>query len=270
MVHERTAEADGRHLRYLEAGAGWPLVLLHAFPLNAEMWRAQLEAVPDGWHFIAPHLRGFGPGGDPGAGMAPPSMDDLAADVEALLNALEIDRAAIGGLSMGGYVTFALYRRAPERFSRIVLADTRAQADTPEGRQARRAMSELVRTKGADAVAEQMLPKLLGETTRRERPEVARRVRELIRANAVSGIDGAIHAMMTRPDSTPDLERISVPTLVIVGEEDTLTPVAESEALHRAIERSQLVVLEGAGHLSNLEAPEEFSRALDNFLTSNF
>lgn len=268
MVHERMVEADGRTLRYLEAGAGWPLVLLHAFPLHAGMWHQQLEAVPDGWHFIAPHLRGFGPGESRESGAAP-TIDDLAADVEALLNALEIERAAIGGLSMGGYVTFALYRRAPERFTRMVLADTRSQADTPEGRQARRAMSELVRTKGPDAVAEQMLPKLLSDTTRRERPDVAGTVRELVRANAVSAIDGAIHAMMTRPDSTPDLQRISVPALVIVGEEDTLTPVADSEALHRAIERSQLVVLPGAGHLSSLEVPEEFSRAIGNFLTSN-
>ena len=267
MVHERVAEFEGRKLRYLEAGSGWPLVLLHAFPLNAGMWRPQLESVPDGWRFIAPYLRGFG-GDAPGPGTAP-TMDDFAADVEALLNALEIERAAIGGLSMGGYVTFALYRRAPERFTRLVLADTRSQADTPEGRQARRSMSELVRTKGPDAVAEQMLPKLLGETTKRERPEVADQVRRLIRASTAAGIDGAINALMTRPDSTPLLERISVPALVIVGEEDALTPVADSEALHEALERSLLVVLPGAGHLSNLEVPDEFSRALGNYLASN-
>src|SRR5690606_28760877 len=128
------------------------------------------------------------------------------------------------------------YRRAPERFTRMVLVDTRAQADTEEGRAARRAMSALVRDKGPEAVADQMLPKLLGETTRRERPEVAAEVRRLILTNHAAGIDAAIHALMTRPDSTPDLARISVPALVVVGEEDTLTPVADSEALHRSIQ----------------------------------
>jgi len=267
MIHERFVEIDGRRLRYLEAGAGWPVVLIHAFPLSADMWRAQLREVPEGRRFIAPDLRGFGAGAETPAPSL--TMDDYAADLEALLDALEIDRAFIGGVSMGGYVTFTLYRRAPERFTRMLLVDTRAQADTPEGRQARIAMSELVRTKGPGAVADQMIPKLLGETTRRERPEVEREVRRLIGANHAAGIDAGIHAMMTRPDSTPELARISVPALVIVGEEDTLTPVADSEALQRGIQRSQLVVLPGAGHLASLEAPEEFSRALGNFLTSN-
>ena len=268
MVYENVADLRDRKVRYLEAGAGWPLLLIHAFPLCADMWRPQLEAVPDGWRFIAPDLRGFG-GEAPPDGQ-PPTMDDFAADLQRLLDALEIERAMIGGLSMGGYVTFALYRRAPERFTRMLLADTRSQADTPEGRQARKAMSRLVRTEGPPAVARQMLPKLLGETTRRERPELAEQVERMVRKSRASGIDGAIHAMMTRPDSTPDLSRISVPALIIAGEEDTLTPVSDSEALQRSIERSHLVVLPGAGHLSNLEAPEEFSRALANFLASNF
>jgi len=268
MIHERFAELSDRKMRYLEAGAGWPLVLIHAFPLSADMWRPQFEPLPDGWRFIAPDLRGFG-GETPDPGAAP-TVDDFAADIEALLDVLEIERAMIGGISMGGYVTFALYRRAPERFTRMLLADTRSQADTPDGRRARRAMSELVRAKGPEAVASQMIPKLLGETTRRDRPEVEAEVRRLILTNQTAGIDGGINAMMTRPDSTPDLARISVPALLIVGEEDTLTPVADSEALHDAIERSHLVVLPGAGHLPNLEVPEEFSRALGNFLASNF
>jgi pimeloyl-ACP methyl ester carboxylesterase len=267
MIRERHIDTPARKIRYLEAGAGWPVVLIHAFPLTADMWRGQLQGVPDGWHLIAPDVRGFG-GETPRAG-APPTMDDLAADVEALLNALEIERAVIGGLSMGAYIVFALFRRAPERFNGMVLADTRAQADTPEGRQARRAMSELVRRDGPAAVADQMMPKLLGETTHRERPEVTAEVRRLILLNTAAGIDGAIHAMMTRPDSTPDLARVSVPTLVIVGEEDVLTPVADSELLHQSIARSQLVVLQKAGHLSCLETPDEFSIALGNFLASN-
>jgi pimeloyl-ACP methyl ester carboxylesterase len=231
------------------------------------MWRPQLEAVPDGCRFIAPDLPGFG-GEDPPA-TGSPSMDAYAEDVVALLDALEIDRAVIGGLSMGGYVTFALFRRAPERFSGMLLADTRTPADTPDGRSARRAMSELVKTQGPTAVADQMIGKLLGKTTRATRPHVEREVRRLIEANTIRGLDDAIQAMLGRPDSSPDLQRISMPTLVIVGEEDVLTPVSDSEAIHNAIDRSHLVVLEGAGHLSNLEVPEDFSEVLQNFLGSN-
>ena len=267
-MREESATVAGRKIRYLVAGAGWPLVLLHAFPLSADMWRPQLADPPEGWQCIAPDLRGFG-GSAGDVGDPPPTMDDYAADVEGLLNELEIDRAVIGGLSMGGYVAFALFRRAPERFSGCVLADTRAGADTPDGRQARRALSAVANKDGASGVADQMLPKLLGETTRRERPAVVREARRLITQSSIGAIDGAIHAMMGRPDSTPDLARISTPTLVIVGEEDVVTPLAESESLQRSIARSRLVVLSQAGHLSSLEAADDFSRALSDFLSSN-
>lgn len=263
----RLTTALRREVRVLEAGAGWPVVLIHAFPLHAGMWRPQLERVPDGWRFVAADLPGFG-GADLDAAQ-PPTMDEYAADVEAVLDALEIERAVIGGASMGGYATFALFRRVPERFSGMVLADTRATADSPEGRAARREMSELVRTRGVGAVADQMVPRLLGETTRAERPEVEAMVRRLIVENRPAGIDGAIHAMMTRPDSTPDSERISVPALIVVGAEDVLTPESDSRALHHAIRRSQLVVLDAAGHLPSLEVPEPFAHALAGFLSSN-
>jgi pimeloyl-ACP methyl ester carboxylesterase len=269
MLHEEFARVNGRRVRYLVGGAGWPLVLLHAFPLSADMWRPQLDDPPEGWRCIAPDLRGFGGSAGDAAGSPPVTMDDYAADVEGLLNELEIERAVIGGVSMGGYVTFALFRQAPERFSGFVLADTRASADTPEGRQARRALSAVVNKDGASGVADQMVPKLLGETTRRERPAVEREVRRLISQNSVPAIDGAIHALMGRPDSTPDLARISTPTLVIVGEEDVVTPPSDSELLQRSISRSRLVLLPRTGHLSNVEAPDDFSRALSDFLSSN-
>lgn len=267
MVRENRIQTPRRRLRMLEAGAGWPLLLIHAFPLTADMWRPQLEAVPNGWHYIAADLPGFG--GEEREGTVAPGMDDFAADVEGLLDAMEIDRAVIGGCSMGGYVTFALFRRAPERFSGMVLADTRATSDTPDGKSARRAMSELVKAQGPTAVADQMMEKLLGPTTRAGRPQVEREVRRLITSNSVRGIDDAIHAMMARPDSGPTLDRISVPTLVIVGEEDVLTPVSDSEALHEAIDRSHLVILERAGHLASMEAPDAFSKVLADFLASN-
>jgi 3-oxoadipate enol-lactonase len=275
MIRDIRITIDGRPTRYLEAGAGWPLILLHAFPLNADMWRPQLDRVPTGWRMIAPDFRGFGPGAASRGGAAGrepepvPTIDDLAGDVDALMDALEIGEAVIGGLSMGGYVAFALARRSPGRFTGLVLADTRSEADTTEGRENRRKMIELVRAQGPGAVADQMLPKLLGPTTRKTRPEVTTTVREMIESAGTGAIAGAVQAMLTRPDSTPDLARFSCPVLVIVGQEDSITPVADAEAMSRAVARGRVVVLPAAGHLSNLEAPEAFSRALEDFLLSN-
>ena len=167
MISESRARVDGRTIRFLEAGSGWPVVLIHAFPLHADMWRPQLERVPEGWRFIAPDMRGFGP--DAVAPPDQPTLDCMASDVTSLLDALRIDSAAIGGLSMGGYITFALFRRAPERFSSMILADTKAQQDTPEGLEGRRQMIALARTQGAGAVADSMLPKLLGPSAVRRR-----------------------------------------------------------------------------------------------------
>lgn len=264
MITEHHVTIANRRTRYLEAGTGWPLVLLHAFPLNADMWRGQLEHMPEGWRIIAPDFRGFGPGtGDPGPA---PTMDDFADDVRALLDVLEIDRAIIGGLSMGGYVTFALLRRCPDRFTGVVLADTRPQADTAEGREGRKKLVELVHERGAGAVADEMLPKLLGATTIRDRPDIVSQVRQLIESNPPAAIAGALHAMMERPDSTADLRRISFPALIVVGEDDAVTPVSEAEAMHGQIPRSHLVVIPAASHLSNIEAPEAFSKALQDFL----
>ena len=192
MVHERSATVDGHVTRYLEAGRGRPLILLHAFPLSADMWQSQLDRVPDGWRFIAPDLRGFGAGGD-----VPPSLtvDDYAGDVLGLMDGLGIETAVIGGLSMGGYVTFALFRRAPERFDGVILADTKAQADTADGRAGRLAMSEMLRTRGVGAVVDGLLPKLVGETTSRERPEVLADTRQLMEANRPGAIGAALHAL---------------------------------------------------------------------------
>ncbi len=264
MVREERAALESGPVRYLESGAGWPVIFLHAFPLSAEMWRPQLERVPEGWRFIAPDLRGFGPEARGGA----ESMDEMATGVLDLLDALQIDRAALGGLSMGGYVAFAMLRREPERFHAVILADTRATADTAPGRAARKEMLATLRAKGVGAVADAMLPKLLGETTRRDAPEIEQQVRQMIQACPVGGVAGAIQSMMDRPDSTALLDSICVPTLIIAGEEDVLTPPADSDAMAERLSRSRVVKLLRAGHLSNLEAPREFSVAVADFLAS--
>jgi pimeloyl-ACP methyl ester carboxylesterase len=261
-IRESFATTPRGRVRYLEAGSGWPVVLLHAFPLSADMWRPQLERPLEGWRFLAPDLRGLGPHPLPPA----QTLDEMADDVGAWLDVLEIETAAIGGVSMGGYVTFALFRNAPERFSAVILANTRAAADRADGRAGRDKMSALVREHGVAAVADQMIPKLLGSTSQQTRPDLAPRLRRTIESNTADGIDGAIQAMKVRPDSTALLPGITRPALVIAGAEDTLIPVAESEAMHTALPRSQFVTLPTAGHLSNLETPAEFSAALADFL----
>jgi pimeloyl-ACP methyl ester carboxylesterase len=193
-------------------------------------------------------------------------MDDHAADVIDLLDALHVEEAVVGGLSMGGYVAFAIQRHAPRYIRALVLADTRPQADTPEGVEARRKMLALVRDKGPSAVADEMIPKLLGEHTRRTRPDVAEQVRNLILSSSAEAIANAITALMTRPDSSPLLASIHVPTLIVVGEQDTITPPALSEQMYKAIGGSEYIAVPDAGHLSNLEQPEAFNSALARFL----
>jgi 3-oxoadipate enol-lactonase len=254
--------------RYLEAlprssaRPGRTLVLIHAFPLDERMWEPQLALAEAGWRVIAPHLRGTN-GGSP---EAVPTMDGYAADVIDLLDALHIDNAVIGGLSMGGYVTFALFRHAPRYFRGMVLADTRPQADTPEAVEGRRRLLAVVRERGAAAVADEMLPKLLGETTRRERPDIVAHVEDLVRSTSTDAIAGAISALMSRADSTSILSTIHCPTLILVGDEDTVTPPPLSHDMQRAIGGAELVVVPRAGHLSSIEQPQTFNAALTRFL----
>jgi len=256
-------------LRYLEAAAAGSerprgtLLLIHAFPLNARMWEPQLTLAANGWRVIVPQLRGMDGGS---TDQAATSMDEHAGDIVDLLDALHVEDAVVGGLSMGGYVAFALVRHAARYIRGLVLADTRPQADTPEGVEGRRKMLALVREKGPAAVADEMIPKLLGEHTRRTQPDVAQTVRALIMSSSADAIANAITALMTRADSTPLLATIHVPTLIVVGEQDTITPPALSEQMYQAIKGSEYVAIPDAGHLSNLEQPEVFNAALARFL----
>jgi len=227
------------------------------------MWERQLALADRGWRVIAPQFRGFdGAAGDPPA----QSIDDYAGDVIDLLDALHIHEAVVGGLSMGGYVAFALLRHAARYVQALILADTKAEADTPDGVEGRKKMIELVGRKGPAAIAEEMIPKLLGETTRRTRPAVVDQVRALATSSTAEAIAGALRALMTRPDSTPQLAAIHVPTLILVGNEDVVTPPAAAGDMHRRIAGSELVALAQAGHLTNLERPEAFDAAVARFL----
>jgi pimeloyl-ACP methyl ester carboxylesterase len=268
-MHRQYFHAASRTLSYFDSAPGnrdaRVILLIHAFPLGAAMWEPQAKALPAGWRLIAPDVRGFG-GSTIDEPDTDPQMDDYSNDALDLLRDLGIASAVVGGMSMGGYAAMALLRRQPAVAQAVVLADTRASADTPEGRANRRGMLALVDREGPSGVARDMMPRLLGKTTQGINPEIEAFVRRLIKQQSPVAVRSAIHRMMHRPDSTPLLPGIKVPTLVITGEEDELIPVDESRAMAKAIPGATLVIVPRAGHLANLEQPEAFNKALHEFL----
>lgn len=260
-----------RTIAYLDSAPGdvslRTYVLLHAFPLGANMWEPQMRSIPQGWRLITPDLRGFGGSTELDSPSAL-SISDYADDVADLLSELSVERAVVGGLSMGGYAALALVQSKPGIIDALVLADTRAGADSPEARANRRNMLALVDREGPSGVAREMMPTLLGKTTHETNPSAEATVRRLIKPQSPAAIRGAIHRMMHRPDSTALLATVSVPTLIIAGEEDAMTPAQEAQRMAEAIPGSQLVTIPSAGHLSNLEQPEAFNTALTAFLAS--
>lgn len=256
---------NGINIDYRDEGAGLPVIFIHAFPLNQTMWDDQLAALSNHCRTITLDLRGFGQSDAP---QGPYSMDQMASDVRGLMSVLEVDQAVLVGLSMGGYISLAFYQDYPEAVRAMVLADTRASADTHEARERRLKSALKAEREGSPAIGEDMVPLLLGRTTIESRPSVVERVRTTIEANSPNGIAAAQRGMAERRDSTYILPGIDFPVLIIVGSEDTLTPVAEAESLRSGIRGARLHIIEGAGHLSNIEGPKNFNAALTEFLES--
>jgi pimeloyl-ACP methyl ester carboxylesterase len=246
------------------SGAGTPLVLLHAFPLDGRMWAPQVEALAGSYQVIVPDLRGFGAARDQAVPEA--GMDLLADDVARLLDDRGLDRVVLGGLSLGGYVTLAFMRRHAERVSGLVLLDTKATSDGDQAREDRLKMAERVLAEGNGFVVEAMLPRLLGETSREHRPELVERVAALIREQTPEAIAGAQRGMAARSDTTDVLASITVPTLVVTGEEDAVAGPEVGRDLAAAIPGARFLLVGEAGHLSNLEQPEIVNEALLDFL----
>lgn len=253
-------------LYHRENGSGRPVVLLHAFPLSSAMWLAQREALGTAARVITPDQRGFG--GSP-LGDDEPSLDVAADDVARLLDAKDIDRVVLGGLSMGGYVAMAFARRHPDRLAALVLADTKASADPPEGRARRARLAEKVESDPeATVLVDEVLPTLVGPTTVEKRALVHGRVKALVQAAPPAAVAWASRAMAARPESFDTLRSVAVPALVVVGEEDTLSPPTDAQAMADALPEARLVRIPAAGHLTAVEAPEEFNAALGDFLQS--
>ena len=254
-------------LGYDDHGIGQPVLFLHAFPLNRSMWNGELLTLlaEERYRLVALDWRGFGES-DLGGDVS--TMDMFADDVAGLMDQLGMEDAVLCGLSMGGYAAFAFLRKYPQRVKGLILADTKPEADSAEAKTNRENVARLAETQGTEAVADLQVPRLLAHTTRQHHPEVEIRVRQMIAAATPQGIAAASRGMALRSDATPLLPEISCPTLVIVGEQDGVTPPEVAREYATTIPNAQLVVIPLAGHLSNVEQPETFIQAISGFLAS--
>lgn len=261
----RLVHAGQVELQVLERGAGMPVVFVHGFPLDHSMWDAQIAYLSGRWRVIAPDMRGFG--GSQSHGETS-TMEQMADDVAGALDNLGIDEPIVlCGLSMGGYVAFAFWRKYAARLRGLVLCDTRAAADTPEAAAARFETVERLLAEGTTPLADAMLPKLFAPATLAERPNVSAIERQKILAAEPAGLAAALRGMAARRDFTDELANVACPVLVIVGREDVISTVDEMRAMAAAIVGSEFVILPSAGHLTPLENPDGFNEAIEQFLT---
>jgi pimeloyl-ACP methyl ester carboxylesterase len=256
-----TLQSNDARLRYEVRGTGPNLILLHPFPLNHHFWDQLLPALSANHRVITPDLRGHG---ESELGNGPATMDKHADDLDWLCQAEGVAKALFVGVSIGGYVLFEFWRRHRERFAGLVLSNTRAVGETAESRANRLQIADQVQQEGTAAFIEDMLGKLLGSTTRSERPEVVAAARKMMQAMSAEDIAGVQRGMADRPDSIETLSTINVPTLVIAGEED-IPPLSAAELMHDRIAGSRLQVIAKAGHYAAMEQPEEYAALLGEF-----
>lgn len=261
------AHLDGFQIGYDDQGEGPPIVFLHGFPHDRSLWAAQRIALAPQARCIVPDLRGFGDSSTHG----PYSMDRYADDVAMLLDWLAIDRAVVCGLSMGGYIAMALWRRHADRVRAFVFCDTKAAADTDEGKVRRDEFAAQVKRDGTRIIADAQIVGMVGSATRDRRPEVVATLRAMMGRQSSAGVIGALQALRDRPDSRDTLRSINVPSLVIVGEDDVLTPMKEARAIAEALPpaaRVRLEIIAGAGHVPCLERPAATTHAISDFLAT--
>jgi 3-oxoadipate enol-lactonase len=254
--------SDGTELFYDVKGEGPPLVLLHPFPLNHDFWAESAVLLEQRYRLILPDLRAHGDS-PPGEGAA--SMDKQARDILRLCDELQVGKAIFAGVSIGGYILFELWRQARERITALILANTRASAETPAGRANREKAIELVQQRGPGPFIEDLLPKVLARTTLETREDLVSGARRMMARMSVAGIVAAQQGMMARPDSIPTLKTIYVPTLILAGEEDGATPLAEAEVMRQHIAGSRLEVIPRGGHYAIFEQPEYAGRVIRGF-----
>ncbi len=257
-----TVEINAANWSYEERGAGKALVLVHGFPLDRRMWDAQMAGLADVCRVIAVDLPGFGQSQPP----RPFTMKSLADDLHAFLDKVNARPAVLVGLSMGGYLALKYVTRYPTDLAGLALIDTRAQADDTEGKKNRMAMVEIAKAQGSSAIADRMEPKMLSSATMHRNPEVVKRLREIMESCPAQTMEYALIAMRDREDSQAELASIAVPTLIVVGDSDAITPPALSSAMNREIPHSRFCVIKNAGHMSPMERPEEVTNTLREFV----
>lgn len=250
-------------LFYTTLGTGAPVVFLHPFPANHRFWLPVAAALSDHYRIILPDLRGHGQSA-PGDGAA--TMAKHAEDIVRICDDCGIGRTAFVGCSIGGYVLFEFWRQFRNRVSALVLSNTRASSDTDEARKSRLQSASEVVERGPEWFIDGMIPKLLGETTRSNRPDLVADAKRIMMQSTAAGISAAQQGMAERPDSVPTLATISVPTLIVGADEDQGSPLEHAQQMHRGIRNSQLRVIRKAGHYAAFERPEEFAAVLREFL----
>jgi len=248
---------------YEVLGSGPPVVLLHPFPANHELWKPAAQAMVAHYRVILPDLRGHG---DSGIGEGPATMEKHAADIARILDHEEIGRAPFVGVSIGGYALFEFWRKHRARVEALMLCNTKASADTSEGRVGRLQAAADVMERGTEAFFESMAPKLMGKTTHRTRPDLVEGALRMMRKMSPEDVAMVQRGMAERPDSMETLKTISVPTLIVAGDEDILTGVADAELMRQNIAGSQMRVIAKAGHYSPWEQPEEVGKLVRQFL----
>jgi 3-oxoadipate enol-lactonase len=255
---------NGFSMAYTDAGQGLPVLFVHGYPLNRLMWQPQVDELSKIARVIAPDMRGHG---DSEAVPGPYSMEMFADDLNALLDALGItQKIVLCGLSMGGYTAFAFYRKYATRLAGLVLTATRAAPDSTEARLARMQAANVAREQGLNAIVEGMLPRILSPKTYQTKPELVAQVRAIMFGTSLEGVLGDLSGLRERPDSTPTLAQINIPTLLLPGADDPIVPLVEAQAMYAAISGARMQVIPDAGHLPNLENPAAFNQALSKFL----
>lgn len=258
-----TIHSNDAEIYYEVQGDGPPVVLLHAFPANHELWIPAAQTLIARYRVILPDLRGHGASD---AGDGPATMEKHAADLVRVLDDAGVGRAAFAGVSIGGYILFEFWRRSRGRVASLALIDTKAQPDAGQARANRLQSATDVLEKGVEPFVETMIPKLIGETTRRTRPDLVDGARRQMLRMSPQDVNLVQRGMAERPDSVPTLKTINVPALIVVGDEDTVTPVADAELMRQAIPGAQLKVIPHAGHYGVWEQPEDAGKVLRQFL----
>jgi 3-oxoadipate enol-lactonase len=259
MIRIKSGDAE---IAYQVIGSGPPLVLLHPFPVHHEFWLPAAQALTNRYQLILPDLRGHG---ESGAGEGPATMEKQASDIARILDHAELGRVPLAGVSIGGYVLFEFWRRHRSRVAALALINTKAPADSSEAKTARLQTANDVVERGTEPFFETMVPKLMGETTRKSRPDLVDGALRMMRKMSAPDVAQVQRGMAERPDSVADLKTINVPTLLMTGDEDIVTGPPEAELMRQNIAGSELKIIRHAGHYSAWEQPAEVGKLLRQF-----